>query len=358
MMSIQGLRQKPSFNQLVNEIEKDFKIRLPDRRAQFLRDSPYMAFLDNETYLEMEDQQNKMNIQQQTKQTIQQISSSSGATASVLRGSNINEPLIDLSAPPDFIIGSENASMVDPSEYGGASLSSFFSGKFKDELFGDQPSPRSAQTIENINRLYKSMGQEEEPKEEPVEEPKEEPVEEPKPKGKAKPKEEDPEQTPLKEKSPEEEIEVEQPKAKTKPKPKQKLKEPPEPIPKVKDSNKFPIPDDVGDYDQKRRFRTAGELKYGPKASWDQLGKKALIEQLEKRGMTFSAKQKETYGGIPNAQLVEMLKETGAVVKTDTKKSSEKTQATMKERKEKNPEQTPSSSSAGPSTQYPPMGRK
>ena len=76
MINKEGLRQKPSYNELVGEIAVDKKIRLPDRRAKFLRDSPYMAFLDNETYLEMEDQQNKMNVQQQKQQAIQQISSS------------------------------------------------------------------------------------------------------------------------------------------------------------------------------------------------------------------------------------------------------------------------------------------
>ena len=57
MINKEGLRQRPSYNQLVDEIAVDKKIKLPDRRAKFMRDSPYLSFLDNETYLEMEDQQ-------------------------------------------------------------------------------------------------------------------------------------------------------------------------------------------------------------------------------------------------------------------------------------------------------------
>ena len=71
MINKEGLRQKPSYNELIDEIATDQKIKLPDRRAKFMRDSPYLSFLDNETYLEMEDQQNKLNAQQQAQQSIQ-----------------------------------------------------------------------------------------------------------------------------------------------------------------------------------------------------------------------------------------------------------------------------------------------
>ena len=51
-----------------------------------MRDSPYyLSFLDNETYLELEDQHQKQHARQQTQQVIQQVASSSGQTASVLR---------------------------------------------------------------------------------------------------------------------------------------------------------------------------------------------------------------------------------------------------------------------------------
>ena len=99
MINKEGLRQKPSYNELIDEIATDQKIKLPDRRAKFMRDSPYLSFLDNETYLEMEDQQNKLNAQQQAQQTIQQVASSSGQTAAVLR-SQVTNPFGGGRAPP------------------------------------------------------------------------------------------------------------------------------------------------------------------------------------------------------------------------------------------------------------------
>ena len=85
------LRKRPTYNELIQEIEEDVRIVLPDRRAKFLRDSPYLSYLDNETYLEIEDQQKKMAMQQQTEQTIRQVASSSGQTASVVRAQNRSE---------------------------------------------------------------------------------------------------------------------------------------------------------------------------------------------------------------------------------------------------------------------------
>ena len=99
MINKDGLRQKTSYNELIDEIATDQKIKLPDRRAKFMRDSPYLSFLDNETYLEMEDQQNKLNAQQQAQQTIQQVASSSGQTASVLRG-QVTNPFGGGRSPP------------------------------------------------------------------------------------------------------------------------------------------------------------------------------------------------------------------------------------------------------------------
>ena len=63
MINKEGLRERPSYNTLINEIATDQKIKLPDRRAYFMRDSPYLSFLDNEAYLEIEDQQQKFNAQ-------------------------------------------------------------------------------------------------------------------------------------------------------------------------------------------------------------------------------------------------------------------------------------------------------
>ena len=49
-----GLRQRPTYSELIQEITIDKKIELPNRRAKFLRDSPYLTFLDS-TFAEMDD---------------------------------------------------------------------------------------------------------------------------------------------------------------------------------------------------------------------------------------------------------------------------------------------------------------
>ena len=86
MFNQSELRRRPTYNELIQEISEDYKVVFPDRRAKFLRDSPYLSYLDNETYLEVEDQQKQIGIQQQKEQTIRQEASSTGQTASVLRG--------------------------------------------------------------------------------------------------------------------------------------------------------------------------------------------------------------------------------------------------------------------------------
>ena len=86
MFNQSELRRRPTYNELIQEISEDYKVVFPDRRAKFLRDSPYLSYLDNETYLEVEDQQKQLGIQQQTEQTIRQEAAATGQTASVLRG--------------------------------------------------------------------------------------------------------------------------------------------------------------------------------------------------------------------------------------------------------------------------------
>ena len=61
------LRKRPTYNELLQEIDEDVRIVLPDTRAKFFRESPYLTYLDNEIYLEVEDQQKqtgKRSVQQ------------------------------------------------------------------------------------------------------------------------------------------------------------------------------------------------------------------------------------------------------------------------------------------------------
>ena len=80
-----GLRKKPTYNELIEEIQLDEKIKLPNRQAMFLRNSPYLSFLDGETLTEMNAQQEKADKQTQVEHTIRQQAGETGGTASVLR---------------------------------------------------------------------------------------------------------------------------------------------------------------------------------------------------------------------------------------------------------------------------------
>ena len=51
-----GLRKRPTYEELIGEINTDYKVTLPNRKAKFLMDSRAMSFLDEESYTEMEDQ--------------------------------------------------------------------------------------------------------------------------------------------------------------------------------------------------------------------------------------------------------------------------------------------------------------
>ena len=93
----QGLRKRPTYEELIDEIQTDTKVTLPNRKAKFLRDSPYMSFLDEESYQEMEDQTMARNKHLQAEQVIQQQASQGGDTASVLRAT---QALYQPSAPP------------------------------------------------------------------------------------------------------------------------------------------------------------------------------------------------------------------------------------------------------------------
>ena len=80
-----GLRKKPTYNELIEEIQLDEKIKLPNRQAMFLRNSPYLSFLDGETLTDMNAQQEKADKQAQVEHTIRQQAGETGGTASVFR---------------------------------------------------------------------------------------------------------------------------------------------------------------------------------------------------------------------------------------------------------------------------------
>ena len=105
-----GLRERPTYNELIEEIQLDEKIKLPNRKAMFLRNSPYLSFLDGETLTEMNTQQQQVDKQIQVEHTIRQEASDNTTSASVLRAmeeaqrtqNNIDEFLDARSEPGDM----------------------------------------------------------------------------------------------------------------------------------------------------------------------------------------------------------------------------------------------------------------
>ena len=85
-----GLRQRPTYSELIQEITIDKKIELPNRRAKFLRDSHYLTFLDS-TFAEMDDQQLKQQKQIQTEHAIREQATQSSQSASELRAKQDNK---------------------------------------------------------------------------------------------------------------------------------------------------------------------------------------------------------------------------------------------------------------------------
>ena len=86
---MKGLHKRPTYNELIEEIQLDEKIKLPNRQAKFLRESPYLSFLDGESYTDMMGQQQQADKHIQVEHAIrEQAGSSSSASASELRGIN------------------------------------------------------------------------------------------------------------------------------------------------------------------------------------------------------------------------------------------------------------------------------
>ena len=87
-----GLRKRPTYEELIGEIQTDYKVTMPNRDYTFLRNSHAMSFLDEESYAEMEDQTIARNKHLRAEQVIQQQASQGGGTASMLRATQAPPP--------------------------------------------------------------------------------------------------------------------------------------------------------------------------------------------------------------------------------------------------------------------------
>ena len=78
----EGLRERPTYNELIEDIQLDEKIKLPNRQAKFIRASPSLGFLDGEGYTDLLEQEEKVkkHIQAEHAITKQPINSSSIST--------------------------------------------------------------------------------------------------------------------------------------------------------------------------------------------------------------------------------------------------------------------------------------
>lgn len=86
--STRGLHERPTYNKLIQEIQHGEKIKLPNRDALFLRNSPYMAFLDGQGTTEMEEQQERKQKQEEVEHVVREQASKGGDSVSEIRVKN------------------------------------------------------------------------------------------------------------------------------------------------------------------------------------------------------------------------------------------------------------------------------
>ena len=87
-----GLRERPTYNELIEDIQFDEKIKLPNRQAKFLRESPYLSFLDGEGYTDLLEQEEKTKKQVQVEHAITKQTGDT-QTANVVRAEQQNQSI-------------------------------------------------------------------------------------------------------------------------------------------------------------------------------------------------------------------------------------------------------------------------
>ena len=83
---MQNLRRKPTYNELINYLEfEQPKIKYPDRRATFLRNSPYLSQFDGDSWIDLEEQEQNINKEKLKEMEVQKVSKETQATAQLER---------------------------------------------------------------------------------------------------------------------------------------------------------------------------------------------------------------------------------------------------------------------------------
>ena len=83
---MQSLRKRPTYNELIDYLEnKQPVIKYPDRRATFLRNSPYLSQFDGDSWIDLDEQENRINKEKLKEMEVRRLASERGLTASVVR---------------------------------------------------------------------------------------------------------------------------------------------------------------------------------------------------------------------------------------------------------------------------------
>jgi len=81
-----GLRKRPTYNEVINYLENEQpKIKYPDRRATFLRNSPYLTQFDGDSWIDLDEQENNIAKEKLKEEEVKRIASETKETAQVIR---------------------------------------------------------------------------------------------------------------------------------------------------------------------------------------------------------------------------------------------------------------------------------
>jgi len=108
-MIMDQLHKKPTFEQLINYIDHQPKIKYPDRRATFLRNSHILGQFDGDSWIGLEQQQNNVLKEQLIQEALRKVSRDNGLTNITLQARNSSDPFESDSERPSYL--------VPPSEY-------------------------------------------------------------------------------------------------------------------------------------------------------------------------------------------------------------------------------------------------
>ena len=82
---MQSLRKRPTYNEVVNYLENEQpKIKYPDRRATFLRNSPYLSQFDGDSWIDLDEQEQDINKEKLKQLQLRELASTQGQTHQLL----------------------------------------------------------------------------------------------------------------------------------------------------------------------------------------------------------------------------------------------------------------------------------